>query len=76
MRERVTRELRWLGLGFGVPFLVLVGFDLATTRSSLPWWQRLAQLEDVCSYGICVVIPLLSYLVVRGGVAAWPRSGT
>jgi len=60
----VLRELRWFGLAFVLPFVAIVGLELALSRSPLPLWRRLTTLEDTCAYGACVLIPGLVYVAV------------
>ena len=65
MRARLVRELRWFGLGFGIPFLLMIGYDLATRPSPLSYWRRLTTLEDTCSYGACFILSAIAYGLVR-----------
>jgi hypothetical protein len=55
----LRQELKWLALGFGIPFLLVVVFDLATRRSPLSLGRRLLTLEDVCPYGSCAIVAIL-----------------
>jgi len=64
VNARVRTELRWLVGWFVVPMLVLIGFDLALSKSPLPFWKRLVTLEDTCSYGICFILPAVLYILV------------
>jgi hypothetical protein len=70
---RWKRELYWWSLGFAGPAVLLLAMDLV--RSPLPVWQQLCSGEDMCSYGVCFIIPLMSYGLVRGVVyvAQWIR---
>jgi hypothetical protein len=61
-------ELKWFGIGFGIPFLLLIAADLLLRRTNLTVWERITRPEDVCSYGSCVVLPAVAYsamLVIR-----------
>lgn len=60
-------ELFWFLGGFGLPFLAIVGFDLLTSRSTLPLVEKFVRLEDFCAYAMCLLIPSLLYLLARLG---------
>jgi hypothetical protein len=60
----VKRELWWFAIGFGIPFGILVVVELWTASSKLSIWERISRLEDVCAYGVCLVLPTTAYFVV------------
>ena len=64
MRSYIKRELWWFAVGFGIPFLTLGLAELLTTPSNLSIWERITGPEDICSYGICFVLPTAAYIVV------------
>lgn len=71
MGAAAKRELKWFGLGFGLPFVLLLALDLATSSSRLSLWTRLTTLEDTCAYYSCVIIAAAIYgalLLVRAFV--------
>ena len=59
------RELKILVLAFGVPFVALLVFDLVNTPSPLSWWKRILTFEDVCTHGMCFILPVIIYVCVR-----------
>jgi hypothetical protein len=62
----IAREIRWF-LGFFIlPMAVLIGIDLLSRPSPLPFFKRLMTLEDTCSYGICFLVPAIIYVVALG----------
>ena len=65
--RRIGTELRWLGLGFGIPFLGIIVFDVFTVPSPFSWWQKLLKWEDICGYGSCLIFPLFVYGAVSVG---------
>jgi hypothetical protein len=52
-----------------VPLLLFIAGDLLFTPSPLPLPARLRSFEDTCSYGACVVVPLVVYALARLAVA-------
>jgi hypothetical protein len=69
--KRFKRELKWLGWGFGLPFILILCVDLSTGRSDATPWQRLRYMEDFCAYGSCIVLPFLTYTATLLGRGAW-----
>jgi hypothetical protein len=63
---RIAKELRWFLWFFGLPMVVLISIDLASSKSPLPLFKRLMTLEDTCSYGMCFVVPAIIYLLALG----------
>jgi len=63
--------MKWFFFGLVVPFIGILGIDLATSRSSIPPFQRLVRLEDFCSYGICFIFPIIIYSIVLFGRWLW-----
>lgn len=74
-------ELLCLCFGLVIPFVLFYGVSLATSRSTLPLWRRLVTGEDTCPYFICLLVPLVSYVLVRLSAGfvrdyrAWRLSG-
>jgi hypothetical protein len=60
----ILHELKWFGLGFLLPFVIILSLDLLATKSPLPLHERLSRFEDVCAYGWCVLAPLFIYFMV------------
>lgn len=59
----IAREVRWF-LGFFIlPMAVLIGIELVSRPSPLPFFKRLMTLEDTCSYGSCFLVPAIIYAV-------------
>jgi hypothetical protein len=63
---RIAKELRWFLWFFGLPMVVLISIDLASSKSPLPLFKRLMTLEDTCSYGACFIIPAILYVIALG----------
>ncbi len=64
-RRMLRRELYWFLVTFGIPFLVLHAFDLLPQHGDAPWWKRFLLMEDACAYGVCLLVPFLTYVVCR-----------
>ncbi|MGH8004439.1 MAG: hypothetical protein ACRECJ_06925 [Limisphaerales bacterium] len=62
--NRILKELKWFGIGFLLPFAVILGLDLFVTKSPLPARERLLRFEDICVYGWCILVPLCIYFLV------------
>ena len=60
----MVQELKWFGIGFLLPFALVLGLDLFITKSPLPIRDRLLGLEDICVFGWCMLVPLCIYFVV------------
>lgn len=45
-------------------FFVTLSLDLSIGRTNLSVRERLFRLEDICSYGYCIVIPFVGAVVV------------
>ncbi len=59
------REIKIFVLAFGVPFGALIVFDLLAIPSPLPWWKRLLTFEDLCTHGMCLILPIITYISAR-----------
>jgi hypothetical protein len=71
MKSRVRRELKWFFGAFIAPMLLLIGTELALSRSKLPLWRRVVTLEDTCAYGSCFILPAVVWIVVLGLRTLW-----
>jgi len=60
----MARELKWFGIGFLFPFVVILALDLLITKSPLSVRERLLRFEDICVYGWCFLVPLCIYFLV------------
>ena len=63
VRSIARREATWFVAYFVVPFIALIVLELLTSGSPLSLVQRICTPEDICVFGICVVIPALAYLL-------------
>ncbi len=63
IKSRILREIAWAVCGLGIPFLVVMLFDLSDSRSLALAWQRVQQ-GDVCAYGGCIFLPVLTYGII------------
>ncbi len=62
MWRRLGFELLWAGVFLVTPLLFIVCLELGVTHSPRTVWQRLLEPEDICSYGWCMVLPVVVYL--------------
>jgi hypothetical protein len=74
-QRRLGRELGWLTppllLFLGLHGLEFVARSFDSTGA--PWWQRLLLIEDACSYGMCILLPVALYTIARpvGLILEW-----
>jgi hypothetical protein len=76
MKSWIKRESGWFLVGFVLPVVLLIGSELAFSKSPLPFWRRILTLEDTCAYWSCFIIPAFIFvcvLFVRGFWNAWLR---